>query len=163
MTAANIQKPVSFSVLVMRRLTRRFRVLLLAVRLATWVIIISIFAKLVSLPRALKMISPDTLSASPHKINAATDKSLHQMVRILDKLLKINRFVFTPTCWKRAALIYRYLAKAGIKARIVFGVRSENDGHLAGHAWVEVAGQPIYEATSPDYTRTYIYPVDDKR
>jgi hypothetical protein len=55
-------------------------------------------------------------------------------------------------------VLYRYLALHGIETRVVFGVRKEDEGLLAGHAWLEADGQPLLEAKSPDYSITYSFP-----
>ena len=65
---------------------------------------------------------------------------------MLDALLALDWLCFTPTCWKRAAVLNRFLALQGIEARIVFGVRREE------------AGQPLLEKSTPDYIVTFSYP-----
>jgi hypothetical protein len=77
---------------------------------------------------------------------------------LIDALLGLNVLCFTPTCWKRAPVLHRYLALQGIQTRIIFGVRKESDAALAGHAWLEADGRPLLEATPPRYTRTYSFP-----
>lgn len=78
----------------------------------------------------------------------------------IDALLAINLFVFKPVCWKRAAVLHRFLALRGIETRIVFGVRKDEADELTGHAWLECEGQPILEPQTPGYTVTYIFPSD---
>lgn len=106
--------------------------------------------------RALKLIDPQrarTDFLSDKEIESAHRK----FVRATDALLSINRLMFTPTCWKRAAIIYRHLAATGIDARIVFGVRRQADS-LDGHAWVEVFDKPVFESSPLDYERTFSFP-----
>ena len=55
--------------------------------------------------------------------------------------------MFKPICWKRAAVLHRYLSRNGTATRIIFGVRGENDGKVDGHAWLEANGEPILEKT----------------
>jgi hypothetical protein len=70
--------------------------------------------------------------------------------------------VFKPVCWKRAAVLHRYLSINGIATRIVFGVRNETGGNVSGHAWLEANGQPILEQTPPEYVVTYSFPSNDR-
>jgi hypothetical protein len=66
--------------------------------------------------------------------------------------------MFKPICWKRAAVLHRYLSRNGIPTRIIFGVRNEAGGVFDGHAWLEANGQPILETTPPEYVVTYSFP-----
>lgn len=83
-----------------------------------------------------------------------------RVAQILDALLGADFFVFTPSCWKRSVVLYRYLARRGADARIRFGVRKEeaDGGRLAGHAWIEVGGVPVLEKVAPDYRVTFTFP-----
>jgi hypothetical protein len=65
---------------------------------------------------------------------------------------------FTPTCWKRAPVLHRYLARRGIETRIVFGVRRDGEDALSGHAWLERGGEPLLETDAPNYRVTYSFP-----
>jgi hypothetical protein len=78
----------------------------------------------------------------------------------IDALLGIKLFVFKPVCWKRAAVLYHFLALRGIETRIVFGVRKDEADELTGHAWLESEGRPILEPQTPCYTVTYVFPSD---
>ena len=118
--------------------------------------LVSAAFRFLPLTRALELINPRRTRTdfSPAKeIECAHIK----FVRATDALLSINRLMFTPTCWKRAAIIYRRLAATGIDARIVFGVRRQADS-LDGHAWVEVFNKPVFESTPLDYERTFSFP-----
>jgi hypothetical protein len=77
---------------------------------------------------------------------------------VLDSVLATDFWVFTPTCWKRAPVLHRFLALRGIETRIVFGVRREGEDTLSGHAWLEREGRPLLEADAPDYRVTYSFP-----
>lgn len=48
------------------------------------------------------------------------------------------------TCLPRSLVLQRFLVKRGLPAMLRIGVRREN-GEIAGHAWVEVAGQAVGE------------------
>ena len=133
-------------------LSRPRRALLLA-RMAAWVAVLSFIVKLFSLPRALRIVS--TSSAHRTLINSDEQRDL---VSAIDAVLGLNVFCFKPICWKRAAILHRYLGLNGITTTINFGLRKGPAGSLTGHAWLEVDGQPIFETETPDYAVTYVFP-----
>jgi hypothetical protein len=126
----------------------------LLVRMAVWVALLSLLIKFMPLPRVLSLIAKTGHDRKPPK-GRMTEQRLAQLV---DALLGMNVLCFTPTCWKRAPVLHRYLALYGIKTRIIFGVRKEKDAPLAGHAWLEADGRPFLEASPPRYTTTYSFP-----
>ena len=122
-------------------------------RMAGWVFLLSALVKTWSLPRALRLISTD-VRRQP-KRPAFTPEEL---ATAIDGVLEIERFALKPNCWKRSAVLYRYLALQGVETTIIFGVRKEPDGELKGHAWLERDGVPIVECEAPAYTVTYKFP-----
>ena len=126
----------------------------LLLRMAAWVALLSFLIRLLPLPRVLSLISDTTGDRKPRNA-PMTQQRLAQLV---DALLGLNVLCFTPTCWKRAPVLHRYLALYGIKTRIVFGVRKGEETLLAGHAWLEADGRPLLEASPPQYTPTYSFP-----
>jgi hypothetical protein len=127
----------------------------LLLRMAAWVALLSFLIKLMPLPRVLSLIAGTAARGAKPRNPRMTQQRLAQLV---DALLGIDVLCFTPTCWKRAPVLHRYLALYGIKTRIVFGVRKENGTQLAGHAWLEADGRPLLEASPPQYTPTYSFP-----
>jgi hypothetical protein len=126
----------------------------LMLRMAWWVAALSLLVKVLPLPRVLKLMSP-----RPSRVPAREDKVLEdKLAKLLDRVLAADWLVFTPTCWKRAAVLHRYLALSGIETRIVFGVNKESEGLLTGHAWLEAEGRPILEKSFPNFTVTYSFP-----
>lgn len=120
-----------------------------------WVVVLSLLIRVMPLPRIMSLITPR------HRPRMPVGNPAHvqaRLARLLDLLLGTNLWVFTRTCWKRAPVLHRYLALNGIETRIVFGVRREGEGVLSGHAWLEAGGQPLLEATAPEYTVTYSFP-----
>jgi hypothetical protein len=110
--------------------------------------------KFMPLPRALGVVAPSRLGTATNN----PDEAQAALARLLDSVLASNFWVFTPTCWKRAPVLHRYLALRGIETRIVFGVRRAGDNALSGHAWLEREGRPLLEAEAPDYRVTYSFP-----
>ncbi len=128
---------------------------LLAARMGAWVVALSLLVRLVPLPRAIALVSPRR-AARETPADAALVQT--RLARLLDSVLAADFWVFTPTCWKRAPVLHRYLALSGIDTRVLFGVRREGTDALDGHAWLEAAGRPILEKTPPDYKVTYSFP-----
>ncbi|HEX8635006.1 MAG TPA: lasso peptide biosynthesis B2 protein [Pyrinomonadaceae bacterium] len=127
----------------------------LLLRMAAWVAALSFLMKLLPLPRVLSLIADTGRKRKPLHPRM-TQQRLAQLV---DALLGMNVLCFTPTCWKRAPVLHRYLALYGIETRIIFGVRKEKETLLlAGHAWLEADGRPLLEASPPQYTTTYSFP-----
>ena len=131
---------------------------MLRVRMAGWVCVLSLAIKLLPLPRALAMLSAKTKRPS----GQSTQEIETMLAGALDPLLATGMLCFQPICWKRAAILHRYLALNGIATHIVFGMRKETDGALSGHAWLEAEGKPILERVEPEYTVTYTFPSSDR-
>ena len=120
-------------------------------RMAWWVAVLSVTARWVSLPRALQIVAGNQSSVEPQTTQ-------EDLARVIDQLLSADVLMFKPICWKRAAVLHRYLSRNGIDTRIIFGVRNEAGGEVAGHAWLESNGKPILESTPPEYVVTYSFP-----
>ena len=126
----------------------------LLLRMAWWVAVLCVTARVYSLPRALQIVAGNN-NRKPSTQTATDEKEL---ARAIDLLLSVDFLIFTPICWKRAAVLHRYLSHSGIPTRIIFGVRNETGGKVAGHAWLEHDGQPILENAPPEYVITYSFP-----
>ena len=120
--------------------------------MAWWVVVLSVTARFYSLPRALQIV------AGNRKQNARESATQDELARAIDLLLSADVLMFKPICWKRAAVLHRYLLRNGISTCIIFGVRNETTGQVAGHAWLEANGKPILETSPPEYVVTYRFP-----
>lgn len=129
----------------------------LIARMALWVSILSLLVKLQPLPRALELVAARSKGSS----DEPPEETTQRLARAMDILLRTDLLVFKPICWKRAAVLHRYLALNGISSRIVFGVRRGPQGEIDGHAWLESDGKPILEAIAPNYKVTYAFPSHD--
>jgi hypothetical protein len=132
---------------------RRPREAWLVARLAAWVAVLSLSVKFLPLPRALALIS-----TAPRHRPGAGGVPCERVAQLLDNVLAADVLCFTPTCWKRAPVLQRYLALDGRETRIVFGMRKGVGSLLDGHAWLEDDRGPVFEAISPEYTVTYSFP-----
>ena len=128
---------------------------LLVVGMARDVALLSLCVRLWPLPRALSALAP----REPPRSLRCPVVSDERLVELLDALLGVDALCFTPTCWKRAAVLHRRLALRGRETRIVFGVRRGYEESLSGHAWLEGGGVPLYEVEDPAYSVTYTFPV----
>ena len=129
---------------------------LLAARMGAWVVLLSLLMRVLPLPRTMRLVAPRHTGTRP--ADAAEVQA--RLARLLDSLLAADFWVFTPTCWKRAPVLHRYLALEGIETRVLFGVRRGEGGAsaLSGHAWLEADGRPLLEKSPPDYKVTYSFP-----
>jgi Transglutaminase-like superfamily len=129
---------------------------LLLCRMAWWVGVLSLIAKCCPLPRALQIVS-ERRRRKPNLPTYSGDR----LAKSIDLLLSADFLIFKPVCWKRAAVLRRYLSLNGITTRIIFGLRKETDGNVSGHAWLESEGKPILEIMPPEYVVTYRFPSND--
>ena len=127
---------------------------LLLCRMAWWVVVLSVAARRYPLPRALEIVAGRRSDGS----GLADPAERERLARAIDLLLSTDVWVFKPICWKRAAVLHRYLSQSGTQTRIIFGVRNDTTGTVTGHAWLEAEGQPILETTPPEYVATYKFP-----
>ena len=160
-----IQKTFRFAGRAVRKVVSRPGEAWLLCRMAWWVTVLSVAARWFSLPRALEIVAGNGTvvagneSAEVSKNDPAVqDPAVQRLARAMDLLLSADVLHFKPICWKRAAVLHRYLSQNGISTRIIFGVRNEPGGKVDGHAWLEAAGEPILESTPPEYVVTYRYP-----
>ncbi|MFL6334803.1 MAG: lasso peptide biosynthesis B2 protein [Pyrinomonadaceae bacterium] len=133
---------------------------LLAARMGAWVVALSLLVRFMPLPRAMALVAP---RRSRPRTEGDTASVQARLARLLDSVLAADFWVFTPTCWKRAPVLHRYLALEGIQTRVLFGVRREGTDTLSGHAWLEAGGEPILEKTPPDYKVTYSFPAGERK
>jgi len=129
-------------------------IIILAWRMAFWVVVVSLTVKFSSFPKLFKTLTP---SERPRTLSGEKETQ-ELLVRALDRVLRVDFLTFTTICWKRSAVLYRFLRLAGQPARLLVGVRKTSDGKLDGHAWVEIDGVPIAEKTMPQYSISLSYP-----
>lgn len=133
-------------------------------RMAWWVTVLSVAARWFSLPRALAIVAGNERAVANNRAQVSEkDPAVQErLARAMDLLLSADVLHFKPICWKRAAVLHRYLSRNGISTRIIFGVRNEPGGKVDGHAWLEAAGEPILEKTPPEYVVTYRFPSNER-
>ncbi|HET8774915.1 MAG TPA: lasso peptide biosynthesis B2 protein [Thermoanaerobaculia bacterium] len=127
------------------------RSLLLSVRMSAWIVLISIVARLVPLPTMFR------LAETRRRWPPSALLPAEELARRIDRVFHAG-LVKDGSCWKRSAVLRRYLQLNGIETDVVFGVRRQDGGQLAGHAWLEREGVPFLENEPPQYTVTFRYP-----
>ncbi len=153
----HVRNLASFLLLATRFILRNPREALLMLRMAWWVAVLSVTARHYTLPRALQIVAGNQNRLKP----SGSGRTQDELAGAIDLLLSADIFMFKPICWKRAAVLHRYLLRNGTPTRIIFGVRNDIGGKVDGHAWLEVNGKPILEKTPPEYVVTYSFPSKD--
>ncbi len=77
---------------------------------------------------------------------------VRQGVGVGRAVVKVLRVLPTDgRCLMRSLVVTAMLARRGVFAKVVIGVRP--DPTFAAHAWVEVDGQPVLATNEPEYHR----------
>ena len=118
-----------------------------AMRMTAWIAFLTVFGRVLPLRTTLRLL--DTRRRGPRRVSA------ERLAAIADGVFRAD--VVHRSCWKRAAVLRRYLLLNGIETAVVFGVR-KGEEKLAGHAWLERDGRPFLEGAEPDYVVTFRYP-----
>lgn len=136
-----------------RKVVAKPRDSFLGARMALWVVLVSILARVTSLPRAQRIASVRVRRSSAGRFHEPA-----QLARTIDALLRLDAWVFRPICWKRALVLHRFLALNGVDSRINFGVQKDAGGPVRGHAWLEREGRPFLEEDAGGYVVTFSLP-----
>ena len=157
-TLTNLTKVARLLLAAGRKCVLQPREALLLCRMAWWVSVLSAAARWYSLPAALRLVS----GRESRSFVVPDSETTNRLARSIDLLLSADVLVFRPICWKRAAVLRRYLSRNGVATRILFGVRNEDKGKVSGHAWLEADGKPILEQSTLEYVVTYTFPSDER-
>jgi hypothetical protein len=130
---------------------RDTRTFLLTMRLAYWILVVSLIAPLFSLPEMLRFVegrlrTPRQPRWSPIELSRGVERIL------------ASGLIPDGACWKRAAVLRRFLRAEGIDASVAFGIRDAGQ-KLVGHAWLERQGLPYLEHEHPQYIVTFRHPI----
>jgi hypothetical protein len=130
---------------------RRVDTAILLATIAVEIAVVTLVMRCVSLPRALRILGG-------RGGRARRSREPERVIAAIDRVFRIDRFVWKASCWKRSLVLHRHLRRGGVNSRIVWAFRE--DGHSAGgHAWVEVDGHPIGERQPTDgYSVMLTYP-----
>lgn len=136
----------------MRLLARDPHDAALSARMALWVVLVSFLARLMPLPLAHRLVSTRVRTGRP----ASADLPA-RLARTVDRLLRLDIFMYRRSCWRRALVLHRFLALHGIDSRVNFGLK-KTSVELQGHAWLERDGQPFLEDDAGAYVVTFSLP-----
>ena len=101
--------------------------------------------RLVSLPRLMQVLSPGGTSDRPGD-GPDPFEGARRSARLVQGAAGINPL--PSSCLSRSVTLWWLLRRRGVPAEIRLGVQTGEDG-LAAHAWVEVDGRPVNDATAP--------------
>lgn len=106
-----------------------------------------------AVPLLLRLVRVDRLGAwiEPRRKPPPADaREFDELVRRLDRLRRAGRPLVRSGCLTRAITRYYFLRRAGAPVTLHFGMGAGTDGDgFAGHAWVELAGEPLAEPRDP--------------
>lgn len=80
------------------------------------------------------------------------------LVRRASRRLAPTSGPIATKCMVRALTRYVLMRELGLDAAYVMGVRTEDDGDLVGHAWIEYGGAPVWEGEVAQYEVTFRFP-----
>ena len=127
----------------------------LLLTIAGWNLASRALIPLLSLTALMRLLTPrrPTAPVTPEAMNQANQLDLY--IRIV---LRLNPENIGKMCLRRSLLLYRFLRRAGLPARLCIGVRRENDA-LQGHAWIEIEGRHFNDTLADvPYTVTFSFP-----
>jgi Transglutaminase-like superfamily len=98
------------------------------------------------LPRLQRWLEPPR---TPHPIGPADSEGVEdQMAAWVDGIIRRGHPLVRPGCLTRGITLYYALRRAGDDVSLCFGVGSDQ-GEVAGHCWLDKAGEPLLERADP--------------
>lgn len=121
----------------------------LACRMAAWAAVLPVLKRVVRLETLARLMWSD-----PSSEGGATDIG---KVVTLSRLLTRQMPDPSGRCYERSLLAYRFLSQRGANPRLVVAVKN-NEGTMAGHAWVTVGGSAVGESeTIEEFVPLVVY------
>ena len=116
----------------------------LVVQLAVWRLSLPLLKRVIKLSTLAEL-----MSSSPA---APLDESQRrQRVGLVQRFVaRGGRLLVSRNCLERSLLLYRLLSQADARPVLVLGARKDGSS-VAGHAWVELDGDPIFEPDRDEY------------
>jgi hypothetical protein len=124
----------------------------LMTRMTVMYFAVTALAGFLPMTRAFELVSPSRLGPRRSRREAAS------VVNAMDTVLTAGIPFMRPRCWRRAAVLHRYLALEGVDTQIVFGAITERSQLKEAHAWLEREGLPYAEkAPVSQYRRVHTF------
>ena len=123
----------------------------LLVRAILWRISLPLVKQVIPVRTLVRWMSPRIQSTG--EIDSVRGARL-QAIRYF--LAHGGRVVMSENCLVRSLVLFRFLAEVGAAPALVMGVSREG-GRVDGHAWIEVDGEPLADATTGRYTPVLIF------
>lgn len=124
----------------------------LLLRAFLWRLALPLLKNVVPLPTLVRL-----LSASPVAGAAGTHERRGSRLEAVGQLLtEGGRIVVSSNCLERSLMLYRFLSEVGAGPQLVMGVSKGTTG-VAGHAWIEIDGQALADATTDSFAPVLIF------
>ena len=126
----------------------------LLLRAFMWRLSLPFLKHLVPLPTLVRVLCAKPLDARQRRLSRV------ESVRHL--LAEGGRIAVSSNCLERSLMLYRFLTEAGAGPQLVMGVSKGNTG-VAGHAWIEIDGQALADATTDSFAPILIFGAEGRR
>jgi hypothetical protein len=81
-----------------------------------------------------------------------TDDQRRERVELIKSFVgKGGRVLVSGNCLARSLMLYSVLSRGGARPTLVLGARKD-DSRVAGHAWVEIDGESLFDTGTHAYT-----------
>lgn len=116
----------------------------LLARAIAWRLTLPVLKRVVPLPVLVRRMSRGARPGLAQAQAARRLEAIHLLVS------EGGRLVVSGNCLERSLVLYQFLGEAGARPTLVMGV-APGASTVAGHAWVEVGGVPLQDATTGQY------------
>lgn len=124
----------------------------LLLRAFMWRLALPLLKHLVPLPTLVHVLCAKPLASTAD----ASQRRGPRVESVRHLLAEGGRIVVSSNCLERSLMLYRFLTEAGAGPQLVMGV-SKGDTGVAGHAWIEIDGQALADATTDRFAPILIF------
>ena len=130
----------------------------LLLRAFMWRLALPFLKHLVPLPTLVRVLCAKPLANTLD----ARQRRLSRLESVRQLLAEGGRLAVSSNCLERSLMLYRFLTEAGAGPQLVMGVSKGNTG-VAGHAWIEIDGQALADATTDSFAPILIFGAEGRR
>ena len=113
-------------------------------RAIAWRMVLPVLKYAVPLRMLARWMAVKPASGYSAELREARLRSVRQL------LTQGGRLVISGNCLERSLVLYRFLGEVGASPTLVMGV-NKDDAKVGGHAWVELDGEPLADATAAQF------------